>query len=118
MDVDQYKTETRPSHRRSKLDPYAKDIRALLADGYSYAQVVDWLATKGLTIRKQSLGDWLRRRARHPAPASLPVPRIAVIPQPSEPSRPSPTAPTAVEKIFGQPVNLDHYSNIKRRTPK
>lgn len=118
MDLDQYKTQTRPSHRRSKLDPHTKDIRALLGDGYSYAQVVDWLATIGLSISKQSLGDWLHRRSRNTPSTTDPMPQPAPHPAAQPPDPTLSNTPATVDKIFGQPVNLDHYANIKKRTPK
>lgn len=123
MDLEAFKEATIPAHRRSKLDPHAATISALLLDGYSYAQVVNWLAGKGVVITKQSIGEWVQRRKRHgPLGASAKqrtAPQSPTEPheQQLEPAAPPPSSsPTALDSIIGKPVNLDAYAR-KRRKP-
>lgn len=125
MDLDAFKQVTTPAHRRSKLDPFSAEIAALLVDGYSYAQVVTWLEGKGISITKQSLGEWVQRRKRDGPlganvgsyePTSRQAPTVSYDPEPTAKPLPTPSSsPAALDSIIGKPVNLDAYAKQRRK---
>lgn len=52
-----------PRGKVSILEPFADQIDEALAKRLSYKQIVEWLARNGVTISKQSLNQWVHRRA-------------------------------------------------------
>lgn len=51
-----------PYRRRSKLDPHLADLRRLQNDGFSLAQLRAFLMEIGVSVSRQSIYDFLKRR--------------------------------------------------------
>ena len=109
MDIEEYKQQTRPSRWRSKLDPFRAEILSLQGDGYSLAQVAEWLkSAHQIEVSRQAIGEFIRRRA--PAKAAAPAAtKTAVVPTPS----PAPMA----EKKPGEPERFN-WNGLKGEKPE
>ncbi len=51
-----------PYNRRSRLDPHLADLRRLQSEGFSLAQLKEFLKEIGVTVSRQSIYDFLKRR--------------------------------------------------------
>lgn len=58
--------KSRPRKRNSKLDPYLDELRELQSQGYSLAQMEEFLAQINVTVSRQTIHDFLKRRANTP----------------------------------------------------
>lgn len=55
-----------PYRRRSKLDPHLADLRRLQNEGFSLAQLKVFLTEIGVSVSRQSIYDFLKRRESVP----------------------------------------------------
>lgn len=70
MDIEEFKKTTRPGRWRSKLDPFRDEILGLHQDGYTLAQIVDWLSSAHqVSVTRQALSEFIRRRLTMTKPA-------------------------------------------------
>lgn len=112
MDLDEYKQQTRPSRWRSKLDPFRAEILSLHSDGYSLAQIAEWLkSAHQIEVSRQAIGEFIRRRAAAPTNATVPaaVTKTAVAPVPN----PAPVA----DKKPGEPERFN-WDGLKGEKPE
>lgn len=58
--------KSRPRKRNSKLDPYLDELRELQSQGYSLAQMEEFLSQINVTVSRQTIHDFLKRRANTP----------------------------------------------------
>ena len=109
MDLDKFKQQTRPSRWRSKMDPFRAEILSLHSDGYSLAQIAEWLrSAHQIEVSRQAIGEFIRRRAtaKPVAPAAT---KTAVVTTPN----PAPAA----EKKPGEPERFD-WNGLKDEKPE
>lgn len=112
MDLDKYKQQTRPNRWRSKMDAYRTEILSLHGDGYSLAQVAEWLkSAHQIEVSRQAIGEFIHRRTAAPTNATAPaaVTKTAVVTTPN----PAPAA----EKKPGEPKRFD-WNGLKGEKPE
>ena len=54
---------SQPKNRNSVLDPYLDEIRDLQEQGYSLEQIRGFLAQMNVTVSRQTIHDFIKRRA-------------------------------------------------------
>jgi sugar-specific transcriptional regulator TrmB len=63
MDIEEFVQKHQPGMRASKLDKYAKEIKALKEKKYSDEQIREWLASNGLEISREAIRKYIRKFA-------------------------------------------------------
>jgi DNA-binding transcriptional MerR regulator len=53
---------SQPKNRNSVLDPYLHEIRELQEQGYSLEQIRGFLAQMNITVSRQTIHDFIKRR--------------------------------------------------------
>lgn len=94
MAIEDYKKRVTPAKRRSRLEPYTKEILAMVAEGYSLKQIAAglWLEYQ-VKIGTTALWEFIGRRSKLSAD-DLEKPTTAKVnaPGPAAPATPSPPA--------------------------
>lgn len=68
MELDEFVKLHKPaSTSRSRLAPYLADIYRLRRLGYSWVQVQEYLATKGVTVAFQTVAAYIKRHPEQPS---------------------------------------------------
>lgn len=71
MELDEFVKLHKPaSTSRSRLAPYLADIYRLRRLGYSWVQVQEYLATKGVTVAFQTVAAYVKRHPEQPGESS------------------------------------------------
>lgn len=85
MDIEEFEKQVPPKAKRSRLEPFAAQIFALKAKGYTNEQVRDWLASNGEKVSVEGVRKFIKSR-ENDQPAATGV---------STGATPSPTPPKA-----------------------
>lgn len=136
MNREEFAASTAPGRRRSRLHPFAADLLALQAEGYTLGQLRAFLAGNEITSCTSNIHRFLARQRRDavpaPAPLQAPAHRAAASPAPASTSAPPPApkpvavddvrpggepaaAPFSVKAIRSQRHNLTQYADSYRR---
>lgn len=62
MDIDEFKKNTVPRAKKSKLDPYLLEIRLLKKEGYSNLQIKDWLEANKILVSQEAVRKFIKSR--------------------------------------------------------
>lgn len=80
-DLDDFKRTERPKGKKSRLDPYAREIFDLRRDGYSLDQIRQYLIDKkGCQIARQNLHLWIKRHGKEGSETAEPAKQAAQLP--------------------------------------
>jgi len=73
MDISEFEKRAKPRNRRSRLDPFIKEIFELHSKGFTRAQIAEFLAANGVTVTGEAVRQFMSRRS---APVADPVPSV------------------------------------------
>ena len=115
MKLDEFMGAVTPAKRRSKLTPYLADMRELREQGYTLAQVCDFLARNGVTTSPSNVASYLHRTmARTPQPTAPASTGVNVGPKGAA-AAPSPAADAATEPPAPPSGQFEYGSHDPRR---
>jgi hypothetical protein len=129
MDIEEFKKNTAPRAKRSKLQPYLNDIVDLRSDGYSYGQIADYLANKGVKVSVVRLSRFVKEQQNQiqakPKPEAAKQKNDGTPEHKPGPGIPEglsgypPHDPRMISQILGSPVDLDDLAKYapKRKKP-
>lgn len=75
LSVQDFMAQQKPAGRRSKLEPFKKDILLLAAKGYTLDQILEFLNKNNMQVSKTALHHFVTSRQREETPtepASVP----------------------------------------------
>lgn len=61
MDIEEFVKKHQPGMRASRLDKYAKEIKALKDQKYTDEQIKDWLGTNGVQISREAIRRYVKK---------------------------------------------------------
>ena len=104
MDIDEFQQQNPPRAKRSKLEPFIDQIRALKTNGYANWQVCEWLATNDVKISVAGFRKfWIKSEQNRLAAPPADAPR---------PARPGSTgAPQTQKRRITNPGELNQAAN-------
>jgi hypothetical protein len=125
MDIEEFKKNTTPRAKRSKLHPFRNDIIDLRENGYSFSQIAEYLANKGLVISIVRLSKFVKEQVQTTPPLEVNQQKEA---KPEERPETNLTKgvsdypshdPRMITQILGSPVDLDELAKHapKRKKP-
>ena len=122
MDIEEFSRSVTPRARRSRLDPFKKEILLLKERGFADWQVRDWLASNGLRVTRQAVQQFVHK---HWNPGTTPLPEGQSLSQAA--ARPAPQAeqqvsgatrkienPADIRKSRSREIDLDSYNEPKK----
>lgn len=62
MDIEEFTKQAKPRAKRSKLEPFKKQIFTLKEMGYVDWQIKEWLETEGLVVSRQAVQQFIKKR--------------------------------------------------------
>ena len=126
MDIEEFKKKTTPRAKRSKLHPFRNDIFDLRENGYSFSQIAEYLANKGIAISVVRLSRFVKEQLQAKPPLEVNKQNKAAKPE----EKPETTLikglsdypshdPRMITQILGSPVDLDELAKHapKRKKP-
>lgn len=104
-----------PAKRRSKLDPHLADLRRLQSEGYSLAQLKTFLGEIGVTVSRQSIYDFLKRRESVITPTidATVVKNVSTQGSAIEKPAAEKTVPNPLHALSGTPKEGNHIPKAK-----
>jgi hypothetical protein len=126
MDIEEFKKNTTPRAKRSKLQPFRNDILDLRENGYSYSQITEYLANKGINISVVRLGRFIKEQMHASVqPEVKKQNKVATAGEKPESDIADGITdypahdPRAITQILGSPVDLDDLAKYapKRNKP-
>lgn len=113
MDIEEFEKQVPPKAKRSRLEPFAAQIFALKAKGYTNEQVRDWLASNSEKVSVEGVRKFIKSR-ENDQPAATGV-STGAPPTPTPPkaaAKPAPAAPvTMPERINPTAANVGDNSS-------
>lgn len=64
MDINEFVQRVQPRKKRSRLIPFAGQIKALKMQGYTDLQIRDWLAANGIEVSRESVRKFIKNAAK------------------------------------------------------
>jgi orotate phosphoribosyltransferase-like protein len=61
MDIKEFVQRVQPRKKRSRLIPFADQIRELKAQGYTDLQIRDWLAENSLEVSRETVRKFIKK---------------------------------------------------------
>jgi hypothetical protein len=99
MDIEEFVQKHQPGMRTSRLDKYAKEIKALKEKKYTDEQIREWLATNGLQISREAIRRYVKKLTTG-SQSTTPAPVITESqPKPVEAAAAAPSNESQAEKL-------------------
>jgi protein subunit release factor A len=103
--------KTRPRKRNSKLDPYLYELRELQSQGYSLAQMEEFLGQINVVVSRQTIHDFLKRRAKTQQITNTNKETTKDNKKTiEEPQKATARNPTDIRNVMKQEIDLDDYT--------
>jgi hypothetical protein len=102
MDIEEFVQKHQPGMRTSRLDKYAKEIKALKEKKYTDEQIREWLATNGLQISREAIRRYVKKLTAG-SQSTTPVPVITE------------SEPKSVEAAATAPSNESQAEKLRRK---
>lgn len=99
MDIEEFVQKHQPGMRTSRLDKYAKEIKALKEKKYTDEQIREWLATNGLQISREAIRRYVKK-LMDGSPSTTTAPVVTgKEPKPVEAAASAPSNESQAEKL-------------------
>lgn len=64
MNIDDYQKQVKPRSKRSILDIYTQEIFTLKQNGYTYAQIREWLLSNEISVSIEAIRKFIKTRSK------------------------------------------------------
>lgn len=100
MDIEEFIKQVQPRKKRSRLLPFAGQIKLLKEQGYTDLQVRDWLAANGVEVSREAVRKFIKKAPDTSTPAAATPPGPAGEQDPARKDSPAePGTPSQADKM-------------------
>lgn len=100
MDIEEFIKQVQPRKKRSRLLPFADQIRLLKQQGYTDLQIRDWLAANGIEVSREAVRKFIKKAPETSSQTVLPPPPPDIKPGPPvQETKPETGATSQAEKM-------------------